>query len=186
MKKEKITFITGNQKKADYLAKFLGFPVEHVKLDLDEIQSLDLLEVVEHKVRQAYAKIKKPVLVEDSSLEFKAFGRLPGPFIRFFVDEISFKTMCAMLPSNNRKAVAHSAFGYYDGKTLKIIEGKLEGTIAKKPSGDNGFDWDKIFIPKGYSVTRARLNSADYKKTYLKFKPFAKLKKFLGENYNDK
>lgn len=33
---QSITFITGNQKKADYLEKYLGFPIEHVRLDLDE------------------------------------------------------------------------------------------------------------------------------------------------------
>ena len=60
-----ITFITGNQKKADYLAQYLRLNIEHVKLDLDEIQSLDLREIVEHKVKQAYEKIKKPVIVED-------------------------------------------------------------------------------------------------------------------------
>jgi inosine/xanthosine triphosphate pyrophosphatase family protein len=60
-----IIFITGNQKKADYLAKYLGLSIEHEKIDLDEIQSLDLREIVEHKVKQAYAKVGKPVLVED-------------------------------------------------------------------------------------------------------------------------
>ena len=85
---QSITFITGNQKKADYLARYLGFPIEHIKLDLDEIQSLELQEIVEHKVKQAYAKIKKPVIVEDASLEFTALGRLPGPFIKFFFEEM--------------------------------------------------------------------------------------------------
>ena len=37
---KRVTFITGNQSKADYLAKYLGFPVEHIKLDLDELQHL--------------------------------------------------------------------------------------------------------------------------------------------------
>ena len=46
--------------------------VLHQKLDLDEIQSLDLRTVVEHKVRQAYELVKKPVLVEDTSLQFEA------------------------------------------------------------------------------------------------------------------
>lgn len=90
----KITFITGNPKKAEYLEKYLGFPIEHIKLDLDELQSLDLYEIVEHKVRQAYAKIGKPVLVEDASLEFSAFGRLPGTFIKFFLEEMSEETIC--------------------------------------------------------------------------------------------
>ena len=74
---QSITFITGNQKKADYLAKYLGFPIEHMKLELDEIQSLDLREVVEHKVRQAYEKVRKPILVDDVALEFSTLGRLP-------------------------------------------------------------------------------------------------------------
>ena len=37
-----ITYITGNQKKTDFLAKYLGHPISHQKIDLDEIQSLDL------------------------------------------------------------------------------------------------------------------------------------------------
>lgn len=78
-----ITFITGNQYKADYLAKYLGLPVKHVKLDLDEIQSLDLKEIVEHKVRQAFDKLNMPVIVEDVSLEFEALGSLPGPSSNF-------------------------------------------------------------------------------------------------------
>lgn len=75
-------FITGNQKKADYLSKYLGHTIDHVKVDLDEIQSLDLKEVVRHKMRQAYEKVGRPVLVEDVSLEFSALGKLPGTFIR--------------------------------------------------------------------------------------------------------
>ena len=36
----KITFVTGNQNKADYLTRLLGVPIDHVKLNLDEIQSI--------------------------------------------------------------------------------------------------------------------------------------------------
>jgi hypothetical protein len=58
-----ITFITGNQQKADYLGRYIGVPIKHQKMDLEEIQSLDLEEIVTHKV-------------------------LPGPFIKFFLAEI--------------------------------------------------------------------------------------------------
>ncbi len=174
-----ITFITGNQKKADYLAKYLGFPVDHVKLDLDEIQSLDLKEIVEHKVRQAYEKIKKPVIVEDVSLEFAALGRLPGTFIKFFVDEVPFETICSMIDGKTRKATARCVFGYFDGQELKLFEGELDGEIAATPSGENGYGWDKVFIPQGYAVTRASLEEKDDQKTYLQIKPFEKLKEFL-------
>ena len=175
-----VTFITGNQNKADYLSKFLGHPVDHVKLNLDEIQSTDLNEIVEHKVRQAYELLEKPVIVEDVSLEFAVLGGLPGPFIKFFVDKVPFEVICSMIATGlSRKATARCVFGYFDGKELKLFEGHLDGEIADKPSGKNGFGWDRIFIPQGYHITRASLSEEDDQKTYLKIKPFAKLKKFL-------
>ena len=175
-----ITFITGNQNKADYLAKYLGHPVDHVKLDLDEIQSVDLKEIVEHKVRQAYEKVGKPVIVEDVSLEFEALGGLPGPFIKFFVEKVPFETICSMIDGKTRNATARCVFGYFDGKDLELFEGSLGGQIAETPSGENGYGWDKIFIPQGYEVTRASLDEVDDQKTYLQIKPFAKLKDFLA------
>ena len=68
------------------MAKLLDLPLEHQKIDLDEIQSVSLEEVVEHKVRQAYEIAKRPVLVEDVALSFEALGGLPGPFVKFFVE----------------------------------------------------------------------------------------------------
>lgn len=175
----KITFITGNQSKADYLARHLGLPVDHQKVDLDEIQSLDLREIVDHKVRQAYAVVKAPVLVEDVALEFSALGRFPGTFIKFLVDEVSFETICRMLDGLSRDAVARCVFGYYDGVEMRFFEGSLGGTIADHPSGENGFGWDKIFIPEGYQVTRAELSEEDDRKTYTTIKPFAELKSYF-------
>lgn len=175
-----ITFITGNQNKADYLAKYLGFPVLHQKVDLDEIQSLDLREIVDHKVRQAYDEVKSPVLVEDVALEFNALGRFPGAFIKFLIEEVPFETICRMLDGLNRDAVARCVFGYYDGVKVTLFEGSLRGTIAEHPRGENGFGWDKIFIPEGYSATRAELNADDDRKTYTTIKPFAELKEYLN------
>lgn len=174
-----VTFITGNQDKADYLAKLIGFEVKHQKVDLAEIQSLDLRTIVDHKVRQAYEKLGSPVLVEDVALEFSALGRFPGTFIKFLVDEVPFETICRMLDGLSREAVARCVFGFYDGMEVKFFEGSMKGTIAKYPAGENGFGWDKIFIPEGYEVTRAELSEEDDSKTYMTIKPFAELKHFF-------
>ncbi len=176
---EQITFITGNQKKADYLQKYLGFPISHQKIDLDEIQSLDMKRIVEHKVRQAFEIAKRPVIVEDVSLEIESLGGLPGPFIRFFVEQVSEEKICGMISDSNRKAIGKCVFGYYDGETLELFEGEMAGTISETPDGENGYGWDRLFIPEGYEVTRACLNEEDDMKTYLKIKPFEKLKQFL-------
>ncbi len=95
------------------------------------------------------------------------------------MQELSFEAICSLLDGKSRQAIAKCTFGYYDGTMLKLIEGSLVGEIATAPSGKNGFGWDQIFVPKGYSVTRASLNEADDKKTYLQIKPFAELKNFL-------
>lgn len=55
-------FITGNQSKADYLARRLGIAIEHRKIELDELQSTDLHVIVKHKLAQAYAVCQVPVL----------------------------------------------------------------------------------------------------------------------------
>lgn len=176
-----VTFITGNLNKVKYLEKYLGHPIKHVKIDLDEIQSLDPREVVEHKVRQAFEIIKEPVLVEDGSLSFEALGGLPGPFIRFFVDNVPYETMCRMVDGMSRKATARATFGYFDGQEVRFFEGTLAGEIAQHPAGENGWAWDKIFIPEGYSVTRGQLSDEEYEKTAWLLRPLEPLKKFLEQ-----
>lgn len=176
-----VTFITGNLNKVKYLEKYLGHPIRHVKLDLDEIQSLDVKKIVEHKVRQAYEQIKEPVLVEDDSLEFVALGRLPGPFIRFFVDEMPLEMMCRILDGKTRKAIARTTFGYYDGNEVKFFEGRLDGEIAENPAGENGWDWDMIFIPHGYTRTRGEFSDGEYQETSMQLRPFVALKEFLSK-----
>jgi non-canonical purine NTP pyrophosphatase (RdgB/HAM1 family) len=135
MKEIDVTFITGNKNKAEYLEKLLGLKIKHVKVDLDEIQSLSLQEIVEHKVKQAYSILKSPVLVEDVGLFFDELGGLPGPFIRFFVDKVPFEKICKMV-GENRKAVASCVFGYFNGEKLKLFEGRLGGEVASTPKGE--------------------------------------------------
>lgn len=178
---KQVTFITGNQSKADYLAKYLGHSIAHQKVDQDELQSLDLRTIVEHKAHQAYAILGSPVLVEDVSLEFSALGRLPGAFIKFFQEELGENGLIELLQNQDRSATARCVFAYYDGEALEFFEGSIVGTITEKPAGSNGFGWDRIFIPEGYSVTRAELSDEDYEEVYLKIKPIAAVREFLDQ-----
>lgn len=175
-------FITGNQHKADYLAKILGIPLDNHKVDLDEIQSVHLDDVVRHKVMQAYSLLQRPVLVEDVALGFSALNGLPGPFIKFFVDmPDGLERLCRMLDSfEDRSARTECVFGYYDGQEMQLFHGGLDGEISSSPRGDSGFGWDKIFIPEGYGGrTRAELGAADDAASYAAMKPFDQLRSFL-------
>lgn len=178
-------FITGNQNKADYLAKLLDLPLEHQKIDLDEIQSVSLEEVVKHKVRQAYEIAKRPVLVEDVALSFEALGGLPGPFVKFFVEAPNgLELLCRMLDGfDDRTATASCVFGYDDGQTVELLRSDLRGKIADHPRGEGGFGWDKIFCPDGYGGrTRAELSTEEDHATYVATKPITELRAFLQKS----
>ena len=84
-----------------------------------------------------------------------------------------------MLQGKEKDAIERCVFGYYDGKNLKLFDGSLKGKIVEKPAGNDGFGWDTIFIPEGYTVTQAQLSPDDHKKVYLQMRPFEALKKFL-------
>lgn len=177
-------FITGNQDKADYLANMLGMPLEHRKIELDEIQSPSLEKIVEHKVKQAYQIIGKPALVEDVALGFTAHDGLPGPFIKFYVERPDgLEKLCRSLDGfDDRTARAECVFGYYDGEHLELIRGSLDGTISDHPRGENGFGWDAIFCPDGYGgKTRAEMTPSEDTATYATIKPFAALRAFLEQ-----
>lgn len=178
-----VTFITGNPHKADYLSRMLCLPLKHRAVDLTEIQSTSLEEVVEHKVRQAYAVAKRPVLVEDVALGFMALDGLPGPFIKFFVEAPNgLENLCRMLDGfDDRSAVAACVFGYYDGQRIKLFRAELGGVIAKRPAGNGGFGWDKIFCPDSYGgKTRAELTPDEDAETYRLFKPIDVVRQFLA------
>ncbi len=173
-----VTFITGNLNKVAYVEKYLGHPIKHININLDEIQSLDLKKIVEHKVRQAYEQIKEPVLVEDGSLAFEGLGGLPGPFIKFFIEQLSYEALCRLVDGKSRKATARVTFGYFDGKEITFFESELHGEISQTPS-EHGWAWDKIFIPEGYGVVRGDLSPEEYEKSATALRPLAPLKAFL-------
>lgn len=179
------TFITGNQHKADYLAKWLGQTIDHQKVDLPELQSLDLREVVEHKVRAAYDIVKKPVLVEDVSLQFTAMGRLPGTLIKWFLQEVGPEGLIKLAAGfTDRGATAGIMYAYYDGATVQTFEGKVQGSIATEARGENTFGkgWNCLFIPGGSTKTYAEMTDDEVKSFNHRAQAIEKLRAFLDEN----
>jgi non-canonical purine NTP pyrophosphatase (RdgB/HAM1 family) len=179
----KLTFITSNATKAAQLGWYLKYPVAHQKLVIPEIQSLDLREVVTHKAKAAYEQIKSPVLVEDFSLVLNTLGKLPGPFIKWFWDEIGPAGVCRMLNDfSDRSAVATVAFGLYDGHDLQIFEGQAKGMIAKSPRGEALFGSDSIFIPDGYTKTWSEMPPEERDATSIRRVALKRLEGHLAHN----
>lgn len=182
-----LVFITGNQAKADYLAKWLGHPVEHQKVDLDELQSLDPSEVIEHKAREAYKAIGKTVLVEDVSFSFAAFGgKLPGTLVKWFLEETEVEGMLKMLDGfDDRRATAGITYGLFDGEHLQVFEGRVDGTVPSEPrmnennTWHSSKSWNSIFIPEGAGKTYAEMTDDELKPFSHRAKAIQKLQAFL-------
>lgn len=180
---EDVVFITGNENKAAQFAQWLGMAIPHQRVDLDEIQSLDLREVVTHKAHQAYDVVGKPVIVEDVEMVFTAFKRLPGPLVKWFEKGSSLPIMCRMLDGfDDRSAVARTVYGLFDGEKLYCFEGVMHGTIADKPRGTLGFGFDSIFINEGQGRTRAEMDEETYGLTSYRREALSKLRIFLQKN----
>ncbi len=174
-------FVTGNMDKVRWVEKFLGRKLEHHKLDLDEIQDLDPARVLEHKAREAFRILQKPVLVEDTCMWFIVLGRLPGTFIKFFLQEIGNEGMCRLLDGyNDRSAKACVTFGYFDGSDFRSFQGLLEGYISDMPRGARGHGWDPIFVPFGQGKTFGEMTEVEYTSYSARKKAAQKLAEFLN------
>ena len=177
----KLTFITGNAAKAKYLADYSHFSVEHVKLDLKEIQSLDTTEVAVDKAKRAYEILKSPVLVEDGSLVFNAMKPLPGPLIKWFYETLGNHGLVKMVDGlGDRNATSEVVFALCDETGVHPFGATMEGTIATSPRGEIGFGWDPIFIPKGHNKTWAEMSDDEKHETSMRKPALEKLSKYLS------
>ncbi len=174
------TFVSGNEEKARYLSLWLDLPLPFTKYDLPEIQSIELKVVAKAKVKAAYMQFKRPVIVEDVGLLFHGLGRLPGPFIKWFVQEIGSSGLCKLADTlPDRTATAEIIYAAYDGQTIQFFDGSIAGTIAKKPTGNSKFGWNPVFIPNGQTKTYAQMSDEVLRSYSHRAIAITKLKEFL-------
>ncbi len=157
-------------------------PLRQTSLDFLEIQTTNLEELVEYKLRKAYGSIGKPVIVEDTSLYFEAWNGLPGPLVKWFVEHLGPQGMATALSAfDNRRAHAVCCLGYTeDGETQHYFKGEVRGLIVD-PRGSFQFGWDPIFQPEGASQTFGEMSSAEKQKMSMRGRAAAEFTRFLAE-----
>lgn len=181
---DKLTFATTNEGKLKEAEVILGISVEGAGLQIDEVQSLDPNEVAIKKSLSYFEKLNKPVLIEDTSLEIKALGGLPGTLIDSFMKSIDNKGIVDLLSSKrDRTAKAIVTFVYIENRdNYNVFSGELSGKIAKFPRGEKGFGWDPIFIPDGDNRTLAEMEPEEKNAISPRRKALEKFKKWVTEN----
>lgn len=179
----KLTLLTGNKDKIREAESILGFLPETYEFDLEEIQSLNPKEVVEHKVKQAYSMLKKPVFVWDVSLEFSALNSFPGPLIKFFWKSVSLEKICEIITHlGDNRVIARTTLAYFDGSKTHFFEGITQGFVPENPRGDKGWAFDPIFIPEGSVKTFGEMELDEKNVFSMHRKALKQLKEFLDTN----
>jgi non-canonical purine NTP pyrophosphatase (RdgB/HAM1 family) len=141
-------FVTSNLGKLREAEAVLGCKIDHRALDLTEIQSLDLAEVVRDKAARACQRLRRPVLVEDTGLELDGLGGFPGPLVRWLLASVGPAGICRIAGCfADPRATVRCLVCATDGSAEVFGEGVVQGTIAAEPRGRSGFGWDSAFVP---------------------------------------
>lgn len=172
--------VTTNKNKLEEINEILGSNHKLSKIEISEIQSLNIDQVITEKAKAAYEKIKKPIIVEDISLEIQSLNGLPGPFVKFFLQALGTEGTVKLIGNKSTKTRVIASLALYNGTTLKIFKGIVWGTLSKKNRGENGFGFDKVFIPKGYKQTYAEMDSKLKNKISHRAKALEKIKAYLA------
>lgn len=177
-----LCFATGNKGKIAEAKAILGVPLQAYPMELDELQSLDLEQIVTHKVKQAYMKVGKPVFVDDVGLYVQAFNGFPGPFVKFLLEAGGNGLLLKMLSGqSDRNVIARAAIAYHDGTNIHTFIGDVKGVIAPGPRGEGGWGWDPVFIPEGKTMTYAEMGPVEKNAISHRRAALEKLKQYLRE-----
>jgi non-canonical purine NTP pyrophosphatase (RdgB/HAM1 family) len=115
-------FVTGNHHKRAEANAIVGGNLEMVSIDLVEIQSIDVVEVISHKAKAAYEALGEPALCEDVGLIFDAWNGLPGAQIKRFMQTVGREGILKMLSGfDDRSARAVCCVGRYDGQKVHYV-----------------------------------------------------------------
>ncbi len=113
------------------------------------------------KAGYVFQHFKINCFADDSGLEIDALNGEPGVHSAYYAglprnDENNIQLVLDKMKGvQNRKARFKTVIAWVTNDKQLLFEGILEGTIAHSPNGSNGFGYDPIFIPEGFSKTLA-------------------------------
>lgn len=155
----KIIFASTNESKYDEILLHLrnfNIEIEYVRFKTVEIQSNSLEEIALKKSKEAYEKIVRPLIVEDTGLFIHSLKGFPGPYSSYFLETIGNQGILELLSNKvNRSALFRSVVAYKDDNNNLTFSGETRGIISDHIS-KGGWGYDPIFIPEGSSITYAQ------------------------------
>lgn len=167
---KELVFASGNQYKIGELRKILPGHFRLLSLidllyheDLEETQATFKGNAWQ-KAEFIYQKFGKNCFADDSGLEVDILSGAPGVYSARYageekIDRNNVKKLLQDLEGKtNRKANFRTVICLVLNGNTHFFEGVIHGQIDFSTKGENGFGYDPIFIPDGYSKTFAEMN----------------------------
>ncbi|NVO10059.1 MAG: non-canonical purine NTP diphosphatase [Bacteroidales bacterium] len=165
-----LVFATNNPHKLSEVQHLLGNSFHLLSLNdinfNDEIpEDYDTLEEnALQKAQYIYTITKQNCFADDTGLEVEALNGRPGVYSARYAGESKDpkanvqKLLMELKGVENRKARFRTVVALIiDGKE-HLFEGIVDGRIIESERGVDGFGYDPVFLPDGYSSTFAEMN----------------------------
>jgi len=166
-----LVFATNNKNKIQEVSYLL--PKHMHILSLQDIGCLEELPethftIEENSLEKAvyvHEKYGYDCFAEDSGLEVMALHGEPGVHSAYYAGTRNAEENITLLLLNmrmetNRQAQFKTVFTTIIKSEINQFTGIVTGQITLQPAGDNGFGYDPVFIPEGYTTTFAEMESA--------------------------
>ena len=155
--------------------------LQHLNIDLPEIQELNPKKIIEAKLQSACKYHSGEFIVEDTSLYLDCLNGLPGPLIKWFIKTIKNEGLAEIAEKfGNKKAAARTYIGYAKSREdIHFFEGEVKGKIVRS-RGKHGFGWNPIFQPDGTNKTFGEMKLEEKQKFSMRRIVADKLKMFLN------
>lgn len=144
----------------------------------------------EKKARVIMEACGKVTIADDSGLVVDALGGAPGVYSARYAGEdgndaknnVKLLAVLSDVPMEERTAkfVSVITMVYPDGSKL-VARGECRGHIIFEEKGDNGFGYDPLFVPEGFTKTFAELTAEEKNKISHRASALRELERLLKE-----
>jgi len=190
---KKIIFASNNKGKVEEVKHILGdLDIQIISLaDIDD--TIDIEESGDSfeenaliKAEQVFERFKIPTMADDSGLVVQQLNGAPGIYSSRYArvdgnDKANNEKLLNELKNypHPHRAKFVCAAVYFDSESTYTVVGEFAGKIIDEEVGNNGFGYDPLFVPDGYSVTLAQLEPEIKNRISHRLKAFEKLKNKL-------
>lgn len=172
---QRVVLASRNQHKVIELRRILAplLDIELVGLDDGDDVAETGATFADNALLKAHAAASAtglPAVADDSGLAVRALNGMPGVLSarwsgRHGDDRANLDLVLAQLaelPDDRRDAAfVCAAAAVVPARGERVVQGRVEGTLARAPRGGGGFGYDPIFVPSGETRTAAELPPED-------------------------